>query len=106
MKYQISCIGKSENKTEKLLIDKYLKRIGPKLKIKELTLKKFNTFTEIEKQGEELIKIFPQNSVLFLLDKDGFSFSTEKLNGLLEKALENEDYERAAALRDELNRRN
>ena len=33
-------------------------------------------------------------------------FSTEKLNGLLEKALENEDYERAAALRDELNRRN
>ena len=33
-------------------------------------------------------------------------FSTEKLNVLLEKALENEDYERAAALRDELNRRN
>ena len=33
-------------------------------------------------------------------------FSTEKLNSLLEKALENEDYERAAALRDELNRRN
>ena len=33
-------------------------------------------------------------------------FSTEKLNGLLDKALENEDYERAAALRDELNRRN
>tara|TARA_B100000900_G_scaffold355196_1_gene324326 strand:+ start:219 stop:824 length:606 start_codon:yes stop_codon:yes gene_type:complete len=33
-------------------------------------------------------------------------FSTEKLNGLLEKALENEDYERAAALRDELNSRN
>ena len=57
MKYQISCIGKSENKTEKLLIDKYLRRIGPKLKIKELNLKKFNTLTEIEKQGEELIKI-------------------------------------------------
>ena len=33
-------------------------------------------------------------------------FSSEKLNNLLEKALENEDYERAAALRDELNRRN
>ena len=33
-------------------------------------------------------------------------FSSEKLNDLLEKALENEDYERAAALRDELNRRN
>ena len=51
MKYQISCIGKSENKTEKLLIDKYLKRIGPKLKIKELNLKKFNSLTEIEKQN-------------------------------------------------------
>ena len=85
MKYQISCIGKSENKTEKLLIDKYLKRIGPKLKIKELNLKKFNTFTEIEKQGEELIKIFPQNSVLFLLDKDGFSFSTEKLAEIIKQ---------------------
>ena len=33
-------------------------------------------------------------------------FSPEKLNELLNKALEDEDYERAAALRDELNRRN
>jgi uncharacterized protein len=33
-------------------------------------------------------------------------FSSEKLNDLLNKALEDEDYERAAALRDELNRRN
>ena len=33
-------------------------------------------------------------------------FSPEKLNELLSKALEDEDYERAAALRDELNRRN
>ena len=73
MKYQISCIGKSENKTEKLLIDKYLKRIGPKLRIEELKPNKFNSFTEIEKQGKELIKILPRNSVLFLLDKDGFS---------------------------------
>ena len=33
-------------------------------------------------------------------------FSPEKLNELLSKALEDEDYERAASLRDELNRRN
>ncbi|MDC1331371.1 bifunctional nuclease family protein [Cyclobacteriaceae bacterium] len=33
-------------------------------------------------------------------------FSSEKLNDLLNKALEDEDYERAASLRDELNRRN
>jgi|TARA_B110000046_G_scaffold171635_1_gene192670 bifunctional DNase/RNase len=33
-------------------------------------------------------------------------FSSEKLNDLLNKALADEDYERAAALRDELNRRN
>jgi len=33
-------------------------------------------------------------------------FSPEKLNELLSKALEDEDYERAVALRDELNRRN
>ena len=32
--------------------------------------------------------------------------SSDKLNELLDKALEEEDYERAAALRDELNRRN
>ncbi|MAJ51576.1 MAG: hypothetical protein CMB82_08180 [Flammeovirgaceae bacterium] len=34
------------------------------------------------------------------------NFSSEKLNDLLDKALEDEDYERAATLRDELNRRN
>ena len=33
-------------------------------------------------------------------------FSSEKLNDLLNKALEDEDYERAAVLRDELNHRN
>ena len=33
-------------------------------------------------------------------------FSPEKLNELLSKALEDEDYERAAVLRDELNHRN
>jgi bifunctional DNase/RNase len=33
-------------------------------------------------------------------------FSPEKLNELLNKALEDEDYERAAVLRDELNHRN
>ena len=32
--------------------------------------------------------------------------TADKLNELLEMALEAEDYERAAALRDELNRRN
>ena len=33
-------------------------------------------------------------------------FSLEKLNKLLEKAIENEDYEKAARLRDEIGRRN
>lgn len=33
-------------------------------------------------------------------------FSLDKLNQLLEKAINNEDYERAARLRDEINRRN
>jgi bifunctional DNase/RNase len=33
-------------------------------------------------------------------------FSLEKLNQLLEKAIQNEDYEKAARLRDEINRRN
>lgn len=34
------------------------------------------------------------------------NFSVEKLNEMLEEALENENYERAAMIRDELNRRN
>lgn len=33
-------------------------------------------------------------------------YSLEKLNQLLEKAIQNEDYEKAARLRDEINRRN
>ena len=33
-------------------------------------------------------------------------YSSEKLNSLLEEALSNEDYERAALIRDEMNRRN
>ncbi|MFC4872978.1 bifunctional nuclease family protein [Negadavirga shengliensis] len=33
-------------------------------------------------------------------------FSLEKLNQMLQKAINNEDYERAARLRDEINRRN
>lgn len=33
-------------------------------------------------------------------------FSLDKLNQLLEKAIENEDYERAARIRDEINKRN
>lgn len=33
-------------------------------------------------------------------------FSLEKLNQMLDKAIENEDYERAARIRDEINKRN
>ena len=33
-------------------------------------------------------------------------FSLDKLNQMLEKAIGNEDYEKAARLRDEINRRN
>jgi protein-arginine kinase activator protein McsA len=33
-------------------------------------------------------------------------FSLDKLNLMLDKAIENEDYERAARIRDEINKRN
>ena len=33
-------------------------------------------------------------------------FTTDKLKTLLDEALKNEDYERAAKIRDEMNRRN
>ena len=34
------------------------------------------------------------------------SLSVDKLNDMLKEAIENEDYERAARIRDELNKRN
>ena len=50
------------------------------------------------KQPTEVVKNKPSSKL--------GDFSPEKLNELLNKALEDEDYERAAVLRDELNHRN
>ena len=85
MKYQISCIGKSSNSSEQKLIEKYLNRLDGKIKIKEINLKNPNPIVEIEEQGNKLIKISPKNSVLFLLDKDGITYSTEKLAKMIKK---------------------
>ena len=79
MKYQISCIGKSSNSYEQKLIEKYLKRLEGKLQIKEISLKNPNPILEIEEQGNRLINVSPKNSVLFLLDKDGITYTTENL---------------------------
>ena len=85
MKYQISCIGKSENTSEKKLIDKYSLRLGDKLKIREINVKNNYSIREIEKEGEQLMKIFPKQSVLFLLDKDGNNYTTEKFANIIKE---------------------
>ena len=85
MKYQISCIGKSNNRDEQKLIDKYLKRMGHKLKIKEVNFKNKHSNIDIDKEGKTLMGIFPKNSILFLLDKEGVSYSTSSLAKLIKE---------------------
>jgi uncharacterized protein len=64
-------------------------------------------FTEEEKKEESKAesKTSPQKVTV---KKEGSlkDFSLDKLNQMLEKAINNEDYERAARIRDEINKRN
>lgn len=61
---------------------------------------------ELENQSE---KSDPKNSsskATVKKDQSLKDFSLDKLNQMLDKAIENEDYERAARIRDEINKRN
>lgn len=61
---------------------------------------------ELENQPE---KSDPKNSsskATVKKDQSLKDFSLDKLNQMLDKAIENEDYERAARIRDEINKRN
>jgi len=64
-------------------------------------------FSEDEKKGEMKSSSKPtvakQSSAKENSLKD---YSLDKLNQLLEKAINNEDYEKAARIRDEINKRN
>ena len=91
MKYQISCIGKSSNTLEQKIIDKYLNRIKNKLIIKEVNLKKQNSSLQIIEEGNKLIELAPKESVMFLLDKDGINYTTEKFVKMI-KDFEMENY--------------
>jgi uncharacterized protein len=64
-------------------------------------------FTEEDKKSEE--KLEPKGPVQKVSTKKEGSlkdYSLDKLNQLLEKAINNEDYEKAARIRDEINKRN
>jgi uncharacterized protein len=64
-------------------------------------------FTEEDKKSEE--KLEPKASTQKVSSKREGSlkdYSLDKLNQLLEKAINNEDYEKAARIRDEINKRN
>lgn len=64
-------------------------------------------FTEEEKKLESKNESKPEPQKV-ASKKEGSlkDFSLDKLNQLLEKAINNEDYERAARIRDEINKRN
>lgn len=64
-------------------------------------------FTEEEKKLESKQESKPEPQKI-ASKKEGSlkDFSLDKLNQLLEKAINNEDYERAARIRDEINKRN
>jgi bifunctional DNase/RNase len=64
-------------------------------------------FTEEDKREESKKENKPEPQKA-MAKKEGSlkDFSLDKLNQLLEKAITNEDYERAARIRDEINKRN
>ena len=64
-------------------------------------------FTEEDKKLESKQETKPDHQKV-TSKKEGSlkDFSLDKLNQLLEKAINNEDYERAARIRDEINKRN
>lgn len=64
-------------------------------------------FTEEEKNLESKKEVeAPQPKIAPKKDPSLKDFSLDKLNQLLDKAIANEDYERAARIRDEINKRN
>ena len=85
MKYQISCIGKSSNTPENILIEKYLQRMGKKLKIIEINFKNKKIQKNIDQEGEKILDYSPENSVLMLLDKTGKNYTTEDLAMVINK---------------------
>ena len=90
MKYQISCIGKSSNSPEQNLIEKYLIRVNNKVDIKEIGLKNQSSHSNIEEEGKMILSSSPKNSILIILDKEGTSYSSEKLADMI-KSYENEN---------------
>ena len=65
-------------------------------------------FTEEDKKQESKKEDKSSNSSKVIPKKEGAlkDFSLDKLNQLLDKAINNEDYEKAARIRDEINKRN
>lgn len=64
-------------------------------------------FTEEEKKMERKQEVKPEPQKVSTKKEGSLKdFSLDKLNQLLEKAINNEDYERAARIRDEINKRN
>lgn len=64
-------------------------------------------FTEEEKKLERKQESKPEPQKVSTKKEGSLKdFSLDKLNQLLEKAINNEDYERAARIRDEINKRN
>ncbi len=62
---------------------------------------------EVEEKEEEGSKPKkPEPSQKFKKEPSLKDFSLDKLNQMLDKAIENEDYEKAARIRDEINKRN
>lgn len=64
-------------------------------------------FNEEEERKEHKKPVRPASTATSTRGGDSLKdFSLDKLNQMLEKAINNEDYERAARIRDEINRRN
>ncbi|MFL0682930.1 hypothetical protein CLV31_10534 [Algoriphagus aquaeductus] len=63
-------------------------------------------FTEEEKREETKVPKAPAPKPAATKEGSLKDYSLDKLNQLLEKAINNEDYERAARIRDEINKRN
>ncbi|MBC6367818.1 bifunctional nuclease family protein [Algoriphagus sp. AK58] len=63
-------------------------------------------FTEEEKREETKTPKAPSPKPAATKEGSLKDYSLDKLNQLLEKAINNEDYERAARIRDEINKRN
>jgi len=61
---------------------------------------------ELENQHQKQDAKSSSSKIIVKKESSLKDFSLEKLNQMLDKAIENEDYERAARIRDEINKRN